>query len=144
MNTYSITIKGGADMGFWHGATAAEALASMNRAAGYTAADAVDADGVSLCPTIDDVTITELEPDYAGATILVRIGVDTIDPQGLFDEEETADCQEYVLECVRDYFPGARVSAVRIGRSSGVTRGGTDISDDVDHAVAQAFEGWNW
>jgi hypothetical protein len=143
MNTYSITIKAsGAYMGTFEGTSPAEALAAMNRSAGYAAADAVDADGVSLCPTIDDVTITELE--FEGAGILVRIDRHTIDPQGLASDEENDDCQEYILECVRDAFPGADVRAVTHGRSTGVLADGTDISDDVDHAVAQAFEGWNW
>jgi len=145
MNTYTITIKtSGTDMGFWHGTSPAEALEAMIRASGFHGDDDGDTEAPPLFPSLDDVIVTEIEPDYAGASILVRIGRDTIDPQGLASDEETADCEEYVLECVRDYFPGARVSAVRIGRNSGVTRDGTDISDDVDHAVAQAFEGWNW
>lgn len=67
MTTYSITIKATGETSTYEGETAAHALAAMHRAAGYASqvidgevippASATDADGESLCPTMDDVRI---------------------------------------------------------------------------------------
>lgn len=152
MSTYSIS-NDSTDFGTFEGETPAHALAAMHRAAGYASrvvdgvvippASAVDADGVSLCPGIDDVTITEVP--YAGAEILVRVGRDTIDPQGLGSDEECAACEEYILDAVRDAFPGATVRPVnRGGRTSGTTREGVSLDDEVRTVVTRAFDDYNW
>lgn len=150
MSTFTISTAS-TDFGTFDGETPAHALAAMHRAAGYASkavdgvvippASAVDADGVSLCPGIDDVTITELV--YAGADITVS--TDGIDPQGLGSDEECAACEEHILDAVREAFPGATVRAVsRGGRTGGVTRDGEDISDEVKAVVTQAFDSFEW
>lgn len=150
MTSYQITLRAtGTDFGTFDGETPAHALAAMHRAAGYASqvvngavippASAVDADGVSLCPGLDDVTITELA--YAGADISVEISRDTIDPQGLGSDEECEACGEHILDAVRTAFPGAEVRAVsRGGRTSGVAAGGEDITSEVRAVVNAAFD----
>ena len=71
MTTFTIS-NDSTDFGTFEGETPAHALAAMHRDAGYASkvvdgvvvppASAVDADGVSLCPGIDDVTIAEVAP----------------------------------------------------------------------------------
>lgn len=152
MTTYSIS-NNSADFGTFEGETPAHALAAMHRAAGYAStvvdgevipsASAVDADGVSLCPGINDVTITEVP--YAGANITVRVGRDTIDPQGLGSDEECAACEEHILDAVRAAFPGATVREVgRGGRTSGTTREGVSLDDEVRTVVTRAFDDFEW
>jgi hypothetical protein len=152
MSTFTIS-NDSTDFGTFEGETPAHALAAMHRAAGYAStvidgvvvppASAADADGASLCPGIDDVTIAEVP--YAGASITVHVGRDTIDPQGLGSDEECAACEEYILDAVRTAFPGADVRAVgNGGRTSATMRDGTDFTAEVETVVTQAFDGFNW
>jgi hypothetical protein len=151
-NTIKMT-NDSTDFGTFEGETPAHALAAMHRAAGYASrvvdgvvvppASAVDADGVSLCPGIDDVSITEVP--YAGASITVHVGRDTIDPQGLGSDEECAACEEYILDAVRAAFPGADVREVgNGGRTSGTTRDGVNLDAEVRAVVTAAFDSFGW
>ena len=141
------------DFGTFEGETPAHALAAMHRAAGYAStvidgvvvppASAVDADGASLCPSIDHVTIAEVT--HAGADITVEVHRGTIDPQGLGSDDEVAACEEHILDAVRAAFPGAEVRAVgNGGRTSAAMRDGEDFTDEVRAVVTQAFDGFNW
>jgi hypothetical protein len=152
MTTFAIS-NDSTDFGTFEGETPAHALAAMHRAAGYASTvvdgvvvppvSAVDADGASLCPSIDDVTIAEVT--HAGASITVHVGRDTIDPQGLGSDEECAACEEYILDAVRTAFPGATVRAVgNGGRTGGATRTGEDFTDEVKAVVTRAFDDYNW
>ena len=152
MTTFTIS-NDSTDFGTFEGETPAHALAAMHRAAGYASrvvngavippASAVDADGVSLCPGIDDVTIAEVP--YAGASITVHVGRDTIDPQGLGSDEECAACEEHILDAVRAAFPGAEVRAVRSGgRTSGTTRDGVNLDAEVRAVTTAAFDSFGW
>lgn len=152
MSTYSIS-NDSTDFGTFEGETPAHALAAMHCAAGYASrvvdgavippASAVDADGASLCPGLDDVTIAEVP--YAGASITVHVGRDTIDPQGLGSDEEVAACEEHILAEVRAAFPGAEVRAVRSGgRTSGTTRDGVNLDAEVRTVVTAAFDSFGW
>jgi hypothetical protein len=72
MSTFTIS-NDSTDFGTFEGETPAHALAAMHRAAGYASAvidgvvvppaSAIDADGASLCPGIDGVTITEVSDE---------------------------------------------------------------------------------
>lgn len=150
MSTYSIS-NDSTDFGTFEGETPAHALAAMHRAAGYasrvvdgvviTPASAVDADGVDLCLGIDDVTITEVP--YVGAEICVS--TDGIDPQGVGSDEEREACAEHILDAVRAAFPGATVREVgRGGRTSGTTREGVSLDDEVRTVVTRAFDDFEW
>ena len=152
MTTFTIS-NDSTDFGTFEGETPAHALAAMHRAAGYASqvidgavvppASAVDADGVSLCPGIDDVTITEVT--HAGASITVEVHRGTIDPQGLGSDEECDACEEYILDAVRTAFPGAEVRAVgNGGRTGGVTRDGEDFTAEVRTVVTRAFDDYSW
>jgi hypothetical protein len=87
MSTFTIS-NDSADFGTFEGETPAHALAAMHRAAGYASTvidgvvvpptSAVDADGASLCPGIDDVTIAEVETE-ATYSVTFR-GAATVDP----------------------------------------------------------------
>lgn len=152
MTTFTIS-NDSTDFGTFEGETPAHALAAMHRAAGYASrvvdgavippASAVDADGASLCPGINDVTIAEVP--FAGASITVHVGRDTIDPQGLGSDEECAACEEHILDAVRAAFPGAEVRAVRSGgRTSGTTRDGVNLDAEVRAITTAAFDSFEW
>ncbi len=79
------------------------------------------------------------------ASITVEIHRGTIDPAGEFEWSAgyVEACQDYVLESVREAFPGADVRAVgNGGRTSGTDAEGRDITSDVRTAVALAFDEW--
>ncbi len=89
-------------------------------------------------------TLSDSTP-HAGAWITVHVGRDTIDPQGLGSDEECAAVEEHILDAVREAFPGADVRAVgNGGRTSGVTRGGVDLTDEVKAVVTRAFDDFAW
>ena len=94
------------------------------------------------------MTTTETLSDstsYTGASITVRVGRDTIDPEGLGSDEECAACEEHILDAVRSAFPGADVRAVgNGGRTSGTTRTGEDLTDEVKAVVTAAFDSFAW
>ena len=50
--------------------------------------------------------------DYSTALICVRVGRDTIDPQGLGSDEDVEAAKEFILDAVREEFPGADVRSV--------------------------------
>lgn len=150
MKTYSIR-NDSTDFGTFEGETPAHALAAMHRDAGYASqvidgvvvppASAVDADGVSIVPSMDSVTIAEVP--YAGADICVS--TDGIDPQGVGSDEERGACAEHILDAVRAAFPGATVRPVnRGGRTSGTTRDGANLDAEVRAVVTQAFDSFEW
>ena len=93
-------------------------------------------------------TTTETLSDstsFAGASITVHAGRDTIDPQGLGSDEECAACEEHILDAVRAAFPGADVRAVgNGGRTSGTTRDGVTLDDEVRTVVTRAFDDYGW
>lgn len=73
-------------------------------------------------------------------TITVRIGRDTIDPQGLASDAENARVEKGILDAVRTEWPDATVRAVGVdGRTSGIDANGVDITDDVLRLVEEAF-----
>lgn len=77
------------------------------------------------------------------ASITVRVGRDTIDPQGIGSDEDVASCTEYVLDAVRAEWPDAEVDAVgNGGRTSAVDDDGHDFTADVKRAVNAAFDAW--
>jgi hypothetical protein len=74
-------------------------------------------------------------------TITVRIGRDTIDPEGTGTDEECAAYESNVLDAVREAFPGADVRAVgQGGRTSGVDAEGHDITAAVREVVREASD----
>ena len=82
---------------------------------------------------------------FAGASITVHVGRDTIDPQGMGSDEECAACEEHILDAVRAAFPGADVRAVRSGgRTSGTTRNGVSLDAEVRAVVTAAFDSFGW
>lgn len=139
MTTYTITnTKSGATIGIYEGATEAEALDAMARDAGYESyADqlaTIESDG-------SDIGVTELA--YAGAQIDVELHRGNIDPAGEGDDADIKACTDYVLDAMRDAFPGATVRAVgNGGRDCGTTADGQDITSDVRAAANRAFDDW--
>ena len=99
----------------------------------------------------DDTTMTshnvtnENELTYAGASITVEVGRDTIDPQGLGSDEDAEACAEHILDAVREAFPGAEVVAVgNGGRTSATMPDGEDFTREVREVVTQAFDTFDW
>ena len=91
------------------------------------------------------MTTKILSTSFAGASITVHVGRDTIDPQGLGSCEECAACGEFILDAVRTAFPGATVREVgNGGRTSGTTRDGVNLDDEVKAVVTRAFDDYNW
>lgn len=144
---FTITSKSGAEMGSFEGATPAEALVAMHRAAGYGRVD-YDIDGdciawpdhetAALCGDVDAWEIRESE--YAGALITVEVGRHTIDPQGLASDEEAEACEAHILDAVREAFPGADVRAVGLGgRTGGCMSDGREFDGEVRDVVNEAF-----
>ena len=75
------------------------------------------------------------------ASITVRIGRDTIDPQGIGTAEECAATEEAILDAVRSAFLGLDVRAVGPGgRSQGTDEDGQDITAKVRNVVREAFD----
>lgn len=90
-------------------------------------------------------TYTIVERPYAGASITVEVGRDTIDPQGLGSDAEREACAEHILDAVREAFPGAEVVAVgNGGRTSATMPDGEDFTREVREVVTQAFDTFDW
>jgi hypothetical protein len=76
-------------------------------------------------------------------SITVELHRGSIDPEGLGSDEDLESIREFVLDAVREAFPGATVRAVLSGgETSGVTDDGVDITYDVRHVVNRAFNDW--
>ena len=81
--------------------------------------------------------------DYTTALICVRVGRDTIDPAGLGSDEEVEAAEEFILDAVREEFPGADVRSVGDGgRTDGCLSDGTDITREVRACVQDAWQRW--
>ena len=75
------------------------------------------------------------------ASITVRIGRDTIDPQGIGTDEECAATEEAILDAVAREWPEANVAAVGPGgHTSGIDENGRDITAAVRNVVREAFD----
>ena len=89
----------------------------------------------------ETVAESTAEQEYAGTFIIVEVGRHTLDPQGESSDEWVEKCEEYILDSVRESFPGAEVSAGGRGAvTGGRTRDGQDISDDVHRIVSDALK----
>jgi hypothetical protein len=121
MTTFTIS-NDSTDFGTFEGETPAHALAAMHRAAGYASqvidgvvvstASAVDADGVNLCPGIDDVTIAEVETEATysvtfrgAATVDAYSATEGADDNDALTLTETRErCEAYGVSAeLRDY-----------------------------------------
>lgn len=84
--------------------------------------------GIPECDTFD------------GASICVEIGRHTIDPQGLASDDEVEACESFIVDAVRDAFPGADVHVVgRGGRSSALRADGGDFRDELEYVINRAY-----
>lgn len=92
--------------------------------------------------TINDILANGIpECDgFEGASICVEIGRHTIDPQGLANDDEVEACEAFILDAVREAFPGADVRIVGNGGRTGALRAdGWDFSDELEHVVTRAY-----
>jgi hypothetical protein len=80
--------------------------------------------------------------EYTGADITIEIHRGTIDPEGIGTDEEAAQCEEYVLDYVRNAFPGATVRALGNGGRTAGVHDGRDITSEVRDAVQAGFDAW--
>lgn len=140
-------------LGTFDGETAAHAIVAYHRAAGLRSVvgtdgevqhDPRDVESGAVVPS-QTADLRAVEVPYAGTSITVHVGRDTIDPQGLGSDEEVAACEEHILDAVRAAFPGAEVRAVgNGGRTSGMTRDGVSLDDEVKAVVTRAFDDYGW
>jgi len=152
VKTYEI-LSPATTIGSFDGETAAHAIVAYHRAAGLRSVvgadgevqhDPRDIESGAVVPS-ETAALRAVEVPYAGAEILVEVGRHTIDPQGLGSDDEVAACEEHILDAVRAAFPGATVRPVnRGGRTSGTTRDGVNLDDEVRAVVTQAFDGFEW
>lgn len=83
-------------------------------------------------------------PEYAGADIYVSTSLDSIDPQGLCDDETVERCCAHLVACLRAEFYGAEVREVTTRWSGGTRRSGESISAEVREAVNRAYDSFSW
>lgn len=77
---------------------------------------------------------------FEGASICVEVGRHTIDPQGIASDDEIEACEAFILDAVREAFPGADVRAVgRGGRTGALRADGWDFGDELEHVVTRAY-----
>lgn len=68
----------------------------------------------------------------------------TIDPEGIGSDADYEAAVAFLLDAVRDAFPGADVRRLgQGGRTGGMAGDGTDIGDDVRLVVERAFDDWS-
>jgi hypothetical protein len=83
-------------------------------------------------------------PEYAGADIYVSTSRDSIDSQGLCDDETVERCAQHIVNRLRAEFDGAEVREVTTSWSGGTRRSGESISAEVRAAVNRAFDSFSW
>ena len=150
MKTFEIH-SSDANLGSFDGETAAHAIVAYHRAAGLRSVvgadgevqhDPRDIESGAVVPA-ETEALRAVELTHAGADICVS--TDGIDPQGLGSDEEREACEEHILDAVRAAFPGATVREVgRGGRTSGATRDGVSLDDEVRAVVTRAFDDYSW
>lgn len=94
-----------------------------------------------ITETTHIMRVEELE--YYGASITVELHRGTIDPQGIGSDEELESCREYILDAVREAFPGADVRAVGNGGRTGASHAdGREFTREVREVERAAWDAW--